>query len=134
MIVLKLTLDHIYEFDDFQINFTYPKKIVNSIIENEHLDGRERFRYKKAVILMGANATGKTSLGKTLLRIFGYMVNANPLPLCEMVSGEKGSFSIDFVNGDYRLQRLSAEITPSRNDVSIQYMDSEIGLLDSYEK
>ena len=40
----------------------------------------------------------------------------------------------DFVNGDYRLQRLSAEITPSRNDVSIQYMDSEIGLLDSYEK
>lgn len=134
MIVLKLTLDHIYEFDDFQINFTYPKKIVNSIIKNEHLDGRERFRYKKAVILMGANATGKTSLRKTLLRIFGYMVNANPLPLCEMVSGEKGSFSIDFVNGDYRLQRLSAEITPSRNDVSIQYMDSEIGLLDSYEK
>ena len=99
MIVLKLTLDHIYEFDDFQINFTYPKKIVNSIIKNEHLDGRERFRYKKAVILMGANATGKTSLGKTLLRIFGYMVNANP-----------------------------------RIDVSIQYMDSEIGLLDSYEK
>ena len=47
MIVLKLTLDHIYEFDDFQINFTYPKKIVNSIIENEHLDGRERFRYKR---------------------------------------------------------------------------------------
>ena len=68
MIVLNLTLDRFYGSNDFNINFTYPKKIVNSIIEAEHLAGRERFRYKKAVILMGANATGKTSLGKALLR------------------------------------------------------------------
>ena len=77
MIVLNLTLNGIYGFDDFNINFTYPKKIVNSIIENENLAGRERFRYKKAIILMGANATGKTSLGKALLRIFDYMANGN---------------------------------------------------------
>ena len=77
MIVLSLTLDRIYGFNDFNINFTYPKKIVNSIIEAEHLAGRERFRYKKAVILMGANATGKTSLGKALLRIFGYISSGN---------------------------------------------------------
>ena len=51
MIVLNLKLDGIYGFDKFEIDFTYPKKIVNSIIENEHLEGRERFRYKKAVIL-----------------------------------------------------------------------------------
>lgn len=49
--------------------FQLSQKIVNSIIDQEHLKGRERFRYKKAVILMGANATGKTSLGKALLRI-----------------------------------------------------------------
>ena len=36
MIVLNLTLDRIYGFNDFNINFTYPKKIVNSIIEAEH--------------------------------------------------------------------------------------------------
>ena len=65
MIVLNLTLDGIYGFNDFMINFTYPKKIVNSIVERENLAGRERFRYKKAVVLMGANATGKTSLGKS---------------------------------------------------------------------
>ena len=52
MIVLNLTLDRIYGFNDFNINFTYPKKIVNSIIEAEHLAGRERFRYKKAVIFI----------------------------------------------------------------------------------
>lgn len=134
MIILNLVLDGVYGFDDFTINLTYPKKIVNSIIEDENLEGRERFRYKKAVILMGANATGKTSLGKALLRIFGYMANGNPTPLYEMVSGERGSFSIDFVNGDYRLQRLSAVITPEKNEVEIHYQDSEIGLLDSYEK
>ena len=70
MIVANLVLKGIYGFNDFNINFTYPKKIVNSIIDQECLEGRQRFRYKKVVVLMGANATGKTSLGKALLRIF----------------------------------------------------------------
>ncbi len=134
MIVLNLTLDGIYGFDDFSINFTYPKKIVNSIIENENLAGRERFRYKKALVLMGANATGKTSLGKALLCIFSYMVTGNSAPLYEMLSSDKGSFCIDFVNGDYRLQRLSAEIDRVKSDVAIQYQSAEIGIMDSYEK
>lgn len=134
MIILNLTLNGIYGFNDFNINFTYPKKIVNSIIEEENLEGRERFRYKKAVILMGANATGKTSLGKALLCIFDYITNGNPLSLSEMVSGEFGNFCIDFVNGDYRLQRLSAVISKKKDEVIIQYKDAEIGQLDSYEK
>lgn len=56
------------------------------------MKARERFRYKKAVILMEANATGKTSLGKALLRIFAYMENGMPSSLFEMVSGENGYF------------------------------------------
>ena len=51
MIVLDPELKEIYGFNDFHINFSYPKKIVNSIIDQEHLEGRERFRYKKAVFL-----------------------------------------------------------------------------------
>lgn len=77
MIIMDLTLNSIFGFVDFHINFSYPKKIVNSIIENEHLAGRLNFRYKKAVILMGANATGKTSLGKALLRIFKFIGSGN---------------------------------------------------------
>nr|MCR5206446.1 DNA repair protein Rad50 [Lachnospiraceae bacterium] len=64
MIVLNLELRGIYGFDDFNINFTYPKKLVKSIVGDEHLKGRERFRYKKINVLMGSNATGKTSLGR----------------------------------------------------------------------
>jgi len=134
MIVLNLVLKDIYGFKDFDINFSYPKKIVNSIIEHEYLEGRERFRYKKAVILMGANATGKTSFGKALLRIFGYMADGNPTPLYEMASRDKGYFSIDFVNGDYRLQRLAVQIDVSDQNVEIQYQTADIDTMDSYEK
>ena len=83
---------------------------------------------------MGANATGKTSLGKALLRIFGYMTDGNPTPLYEMVAGDKGYFSIDFVNGDYRLQRLSAQIDASNQEIDIQYQTADIDTMDSYEK
>lgn len=134
MVVLNLVLKDIYGFHDFNINFSYPKKIVNSIIEQEHIEGRDRFRYKKAVILMGANATGKTSLGKALLRIFGFMADGNPTPLYEMTAGKSGYFSIDFVNGDYRLQRLSVHIISSASEVTIQYLTTDIDTMDSYEK
>lgn len=134
MIILNLVLKGIYGFHDFNVNFSYPKKIVNSIIEHEYLEGRERFRYKKAVVLMGANATGKTSLGKALLRIFGYMTDGNPASLYEMVTGDKGYFCIDFVNGDYRLQRLSVQINASDQDIEVRYQTAEIDTMDSYEK
>lgn len=37
MIVLDLRLKGIYGFDDFGINFAYPKKLVKSIVGDEHL-------------------------------------------------------------------------------------------------
>lgn len=134
MIVLDLKLDHIYGFDDFDINFTYPKKVVNSIIDDEYLEGRERFRYKKAVILMGTNATGKTSLGKALLKIITYINTGNPAVLYDMVSGATGSFSIDFVNDGFMLHRLTAIIDVKNSNVDISYGAAKIDKMDSYEK
>lgn len=134
MIVLNLALKGIYGFHDFNINFSYPKRIVHSIIEQEYLEGRERFRYKKAVILMGANASGKTSLGKALFRIFRYMSDGNPTPIYEMVADDTGYFCIDFVNGDDRLQRLSVRIDAFHQDLEIRYQTADIDTMDSYEK
>ena len=51
-----------------------------------------------------------------------------------MVAGDKGYFSIDFVNGDYRLQRLSAQIDASNQEIDIQYQTADIDTMDSYEK
>ena len=47
MIILYVKLKAVYGFDDFHISFTYPKRIVGSMIEEEFLEGRERFRYGK---------------------------------------------------------------------------------------
>ena len=101
MIILNLKLDGIYGFNNFEFSFTYPKKVVNSIIEDEHLEDRERFRYKKAVILMGANAIEKTSLGKALLKIITFVNTGNSAALYDMITEENGSFTIDFVNNEF---------------------------------
>lgn len=134
MIVLNLELDNIYGFYDFKVNLTYPKKVVNSFIENETLKDRPRFRYKKAIVLMGTNATGKTSLGKVLLNVFSYVNNGNPSTLYDMVNGENGFIKVDFVNNDYILHRVVLEIFPADENVVVTYYAAEISKMDSYEK
>ena len=134
MIVLNLKLDKIYGFQNFEIDFTYPKKVVNSILEDEHLEGRERFRYKKAVILMGANATGKTSLGRALLKIFSFLNTGNSALLLDMVSEDGASFCMDFVNQGFTMHRISVDIPHAEEDIQLRYETAEIEAMDSYEK
>lgn len=134
MIVLNLRLKGVYGFGDFSINFTYPKKLVKSIIGDEHLEGRERFRYKKINVLMGTNASGKTSLGKALLDIFSFINSGNETFLLDMVTEEKGFFEIDFVNSGFIMHRLTGDIDKKAQTVDLRYYEAEIGELDSYER
>lgn len=132
MIIMDVKLNNIYGFDDFEINFTYPRKLSVSVIGSEALEGRERFRYKKAVLLMGTNATGKTSLGKALLKIFSSIKEANEAILRDLDSGEHPSeFQVDFVNEGYTLHRFAG--TVEGENVSISYFSARIGEMDSYE-
>lgn len=132
MIVLNVKLNHIYGFDDFQIDFTYPRKLSVSLIGEEALDGRERFRYKKAVIIMGSNATGKTSFGRALLKIFSSIKEANEAILRDLYSGDyPAEFQVDFVNEGYTLHRFCG--TVEGEDVAFRYFSAEIGEMDSYE-
>ena len=134
MIILDLKLKGVYGFDDFNINFTYPKKLVKSLIGDEHLDGRERFRYKKVTILMGSNATGKTSLGKALLKIFNYINTGNDAFLLEMATAEQAAFSIDFVNEGFVMHRLAGTIHKAEGTAEVRYCAADIGEMDFYEK
>jgi len=134
MIIMNLELNHIYGFENFKINFTYPKKIIDSLIEEEHLNGRERFRYKKVVILMGANASGKTTLGKALFGIFKYIETGNETFLFEMCSDTSANISMDFVNEGYILHRISIDIDINLKNTIINYQNCEIEKMDSYEK
>lgn len=132
MVVMNLTADNILGFTDFAINFSYPKKIVNSTIENEHLWERPSFRYKKAVILMGANATGKTSLGKVLSRIFSFLESGNSALLHDLVAQDEiGSFQMDFVNTGFMLHRVRGTIDNATETITTDYSNTEIGERDT---
>ena len=77
MVVLDVCLDNFYAFRNFHMNLTYPKKIVGSSIKEEHLADRPNFRYKKVNVIMGANASGKTTFGHMLMSIFNFIDKKN---------------------------------------------------------
>lgn len=63
MAVLKVKFDNILCFNNFEADFTYPKKLVKSPLDNEYLINYPNIRYKKVNIIIGTNSSGKTSLG-----------------------------------------------------------------------
>jgi ABC-type transport system involved in cytochrome c biogenesis ATPase subunit len=141
MIIMNLELDNIYGFNDFRINFSYPKKIVNSNIPNEHLKDCPKFRYKKAVILMGANATGKTTLGRALLRIFGIIETGNPNYFTQMIrdKNKTARICIEFINGEKILNRLTVSSEKDKSNsllasIVYKYESAPIRPTDTYEK
>ena len=143
MVLMDVKLANIYGFEDFHLNLSYPRRLANSTIENEFLLARPNFKYKKAIILMGANATGKTTLGKALNCIFNYMSNGNPEALYEMIGNPSrpAHFKIEFVNTlQYKLIRFFVKINPPSKRlvnaspvVENYYSSCDIRLTDSYE-
>lgn len=142
MIVMNIYLDNFMAFKNFHMNMSYPKKIVNSYIEEEFLKDHPNFRYKKVNILMGANASGKTSFGRMLMNIFNFMdkkeMDRVTRAICD--TSKKATFSIDFITieGDC-LYRVTTRIDPKTEetykdtDVNICVNYVKIGAKDSYE-
>lgn len=141
MIVLNIKLDNYCAFKDFEMNLTYPKKIVGSYIENEHLLGFPNFRYKKVNILMGANASGKTTFGKILMRIFNFIDKKNYDRLVALISDKSkpASFQMDFVSVSDIMYRIDCTINPdssgrySSECIDLNVRSVVIGAKDSYE-
>ena len=99
MIVLNLELDNLFGFEDFKINFSYPKKVENSSIKDEFLKDRSNFRYKKVNILLGANSTGKTSIGKAMMAIFNFLNKKEIITVTQYIRDIEKTmrFSMDFI-------------------------------------
>ena len=142
MIVMDIRLDNFMAFKNFHMNMSYPKKIVNSYIEEEFLKDHPNFRYKKVNIIMGANASGKTSLGRMLMNIFNFMDKKEMEKITGVIcdTHKKATFSMDFVtyDGDF-LYRIITQIAPKteekykETDFSICVNNVKIGVKDSYE-
>lgn len=142
MIVMHIKLDNIFAFNNFGMKLSYPKKLVGSTIENEFLNERPNFRYKKLVVLMGANATGKTTLGKALMAIFNFIAKKNITIITESINDETkdATFLIDFVANTKVLYRVTTIIHPPKTETSYQEDDIQVQVIsvpinknDSYE-
>ncbi len=141
MVVLDVCLDNFYAFKNFHMNLTYPKKIVGSCIMDEHLLGRSNFRYKKVNVFFGANASGKTTFGKILMKIFNFIDGKNYNYLTEVIcdSSKNASFTLDLASGNNVFYHIKCVITPcdgekyNSENVKIQIQKVNIGVRDSYE-
>ena len=141
MIVLDTHLNNFYAFKNFHINFTYPKKIVGSSIKEEHLPNRTNFRYKKVNIILGANASGKTTFGKILMKIFNFIEKANFNHITEAICDEhkEASFTLDLASRNNIFYRIICVIDPCQEDIykseniKIQILKTNITQKDSYE-
>lgn len=138
MIILKICADNLFAFRNFCINMTYPKKIVKTSVENEFLLDRPNFRYKKVNILMGSNATGKTSLGLLIQGFSIYLQNGEIKQFVKYVNEKNkiATLSIDFVTEKTILHRFCVTITPGEKGTSKikkELFSAEIAPDDSYE-
>ncbi len=141
MILMKLKLDNYMAFNDFEMSMTYAKKIVGNQM-TECLKEHPNFRYKKLNILMGANASGKTSIGRMLLSILNFIARKEYAGITSCINDpEKDAvFEIQFVVNDdfYRVSSIikgkKENKSYSSSDFLMKVEQTEIGKSDTYEK
>lgn len=141
MVILDVRMDNLYAFKNFHMNLTYPKKIVGSSIEEEHLTDRPNFRYKKVNVIMGANASGKTTFGRALMKIFNFIDQKNYFFITDIVGDRKkdASFVLDMASKQNVFYRISCKISPcdyekySAENISVEIRQANILVKDSYE-
>ena len=141
MVILNAKLNNLYAFKNFNINFTYPKKIVDSSIQEEHLLNRPNFRYKKVNVLLGANATGKTSFGRIIMKIFNFMDKKNYEFITKTIreQDKEASFVLDLASEHNYFYRVACVVSPSvdgkytMEDIHVEVRKVRILVRDSYE-
>ncbi len=108
MVIMNLKLNNILSFFDFEINFSYPKKLTVSTIENECLEHIPTFRYKKLNIFMGANASGKTTLMTCIWKTLLFLARKEKTPITQIINYnyENSYIEIDLAIDDETNSRL----------------------------
>lgn len=75
MIITSIKCDNMYMFKDFVVDFTYRRRSSHFISSNDTLFEGSHIYVRKNVIIMGGNASGKTTFGKLLCLISNYLFN-----------------------------------------------------------
>lgn len=132
MIITKVAIHNLFNFDHAELDLTIPKKVVNSTIPFEYLEGREAFRYRRVCILSGANASGKTSLGR-VLNFLQRCVAGDVLPAVEDTrkyisdKTQPAEMTVEFVTpSNFRIHQLQVNILPQQPLPDILYASTYI--------
>ena len=142
MIIMDVKVDNLYAFSNFHINMSYPKKIVESSIPGEYLKEKPNFRYKKVNIIMGGNATGKTTLGKLLMVFVNYFKDGGSRRFVKIIDDrERAAYlEVEFVTDEDILYRFVLHISPKKDeeeykedDIDIVIYKTNINKKDNYE-
>lgn len=125
MIFTRLKFSNLCSFSDAEVNLSYPRLLANSPLEGEHLNGRPKFYYRKVCIITGANATGKTTLGKLLWGvqnfIYAKILHAKDFPIND--NSKPASFEADFATDDFKHHRIFVRFS---HDKTGNYIINEI--------
>ncbi|HDW2202810.1 ATP-binding protein [Klebsiella pneumoniae] len=83
MAFTKIKIDNLFCFENSTLDLSFARSPVNSTLEGEYIDGFEKFYFKKVCVISGANASGKTSLGRVMLTVLRFLSKGvfNPEPL-----------------------------------------------------
>ena len=106
MIILRVACDNFYMFKNFEVDFTYERKNNHYLSENDRLFAGSRIKVRKNLIVMGANASGKTTFGKLLCMIFNFIYGKDlnegsfSIPSARYDKSKDSSFEIEFVIDD----------------------------------
>lgn len=134
MAVLRVKFENILCFNHFEADFTYPKKLVNSPLDGEYLKNYPNIKYKKVNIIIGANSSGKTCLGKAIWKTLRFIYSKEAEPIKNMVSNKaKDAFILidcAFPNGSF--YRFEAKIIHD-GDVLVRYRMLKINSTDTYQ-
>jgi energy-coupling factor transporter ATP-binding protein EcfA2 len=105
-------------FKDFELDLTYKKKIAHDVAKNDFInENNKNIHVRKNFILMGGNASGKTTLGKILCAIYNYIRGRNieerALSFKNSIRNKKqeASFEIEFsINNDIFAFKTSFDV------------------------
>lgn len=142
MVILNLKLNHILGFDDFEVCFSYPRKLGKSLIEGENLSSVPSFRYKKLNIFVGSNATEKTSLLKCISSILDFLKTSEKGCIRNIVNPffDSSDISVDFVSQSGKkdiLHRMKIRTVNNKSQdfsILVSHAFLELKQNDSYEK
>ncbi|HBU6168909.1 TPA: ATP-binding protein [Citrobacter freundii] len=108
MIFTRMKFTNLCAFTDAELNLSYPRQLTNSPLEGEFLHGRPKFYFRKVCLVTGANASGKTSLGRMIWGMQSFLfyktLRYDTFPIND--KSKYASFEADFVTDDFHHHRI----------------------------